>query len=584
MAFTWTPKDPLDNTGVTLSIYITELQVNANILRAELSQGNYSFIDQSVGKTLSLNAIEELKTVVNQLAIDFGFSGVADIAILGRPYVEHPLRFGKPAAGFAIINDLRRALDALEEVDALKYATVIWNWYDNGAPTVIPLAAHTATLGNPWSSIPDYIQTGFGGTCPQGYPTCDNTNSGSYRDNILFATDVSIISVSGTVANTLLEGPIGGPYFEVGTSLTNVIHTSAGGARGVDEDYYYSWGGSTGSGGQIYRAPRDGSAPMTLLGDFGISFAFGFVDQDLFVTSTSVILVKAGNFTGPLDYGRMNKTTGAIETLVTGIGAQDLLSTGNGTIDFSWGLPGFEQGGIVYLTYGENTHDFDLTNRLHTVASAVMAIDGNGVPSLDSDLDSVQFLQSPRVPSDPVFYRYGHGFGSQLTLTGISSGNNGGVHVRKRVGGSVIKVGLPAPPDNGEDHTYAGSILSNTDYKGDTINGRQVAYCENYLDHSSGTLAIATPSFDTAVRVNAGSTDVANVTWTPIPGAFRYRLQRRLGTSTLWFTNNTVEASDPGVGTGVITGLQTTAEYGVRIAIETGQGLIIGPETILPVL
>jgi len=581
MAFIWTPRDPLDNTGVTLSIYITELQVNSNLLRVILSQSILTFIDQSVGQTITLAALEELKTVVNQLAIDFGFSGVEDPDVLGRPYVDHPIRLNNPAAGFAIINDLRRALDVLEETDLDEFATVIHNWYDNGAPTVIPLAAHKLTFDDPWTNVPDFIQTGFGTTCPQGFPTCDNTQAGFYRDNVLFATDKSIIAVSGTVANTLLEGPLGGPYFEVGTTISDVINPSE--PFGIDEDNYYSFGGNVGSGGRILIAPRNGSSTKVILGDFAHDFDPG--NTDLFVTSSSIILVSSGTLSGTLDYGKMNKITGAVETLVTGIGLQDLLATSGpfNNLIFAWKF-GFEKSGTVFLTYGESYNDGDLTNRLHTIGSAVMSISGSGVVSISSDLDTQQFLQISRIPSDPIFFRWAHGFGGQQALTGIDSGNNSGVHIRKRTGGSVIKVGSPAPTNNGEDFTFAGTILATTDYKSDTIIGRQVAYSENYLDHSANTATIVAPNYDTAVRVNVGITDSVNVTWTPIAGGFRYILQRRLASSIIWVTSDTVEASDPLVGTGVITGLSTSADYFVRMITETGQGQKISAEVSVPVL
>lgn len=119
--FTWTAPDPLTPGQTTRSIYITELQDAANVKRAEISQSPISFIDQSVGQPMRLSAIEELKTVVNQLALDFGYTdGVKNDAILGRDYVDHPIVLGKPAAGFPIINDLRKALNLIvAQVDFL---------------------------------------------------------------------------------------------------------------------------------------------------------------------------------------------------------------------------------------------------------------------------------------------------------------------------------------------------------------------------------------------------------------------------------------------------------------------------------
>jgi len=115
MIFTWTPPDPLNDTAKTKSIYMTELQVAANVRRVEIAQSQLSFINQNIGKKFILSAIEELKTVTNQLAIDFGYpTGVEDSALLGRPYVTITKKYGKSVCHYPILNDLRMVLNLLE--------------------------------------------------------------------------------------------------------------------------------------------------------------------------------------------------------------------------------------------------------------------------------------------------------------------------------------------------------------------------------------------------------------------------------------------------------------------------------------
>jgi hypothetical protein len=113
--FTWTAPDPLNSTAKTRSIYITELQAAANVRRAEIGLVPITFIDQSIGKKFRLDAIEELKTVTNDLAILFGYpTGVQDPLLLGRPYVTITKKYGKYVCHYPILNDLRLVLNLLE--------------------------------------------------------------------------------------------------------------------------------------------------------------------------------------------------------------------------------------------------------------------------------------------------------------------------------------------------------------------------------------------------------------------------------------------------------------------------------------
>jgi hypothetical protein len=126
MTFIWTPPDPLNNKAKTRSIYMTELQVAANVKRVEIAQSQLSFINQNIGKEFVLGAIEELKTVTNQLAIDFGYStGVEDPLLLGRPYVTITKKYGKAVCHYPILNDLRVVLNALEIQAGLIFAYVL---------------------------------------------------------------------------------------------------------------------------------------------------------------------------------------------------------------------------------------------------------------------------------------------------------------------------------------------------------------------------------------------------------------------------------------------------------------------------
>lgn len=125
---TWTLPDPLNNKSKTLSIYVTELQTAVNIRRIELGLVPLTFIDQSVGKKFRLDAVEELKTVTNDLAILYGYSaGVEDPALLGRPFVTITKKYGKCVCHYPILNDLRRVLNLLETA-VLLYMDYVLNY------------------------------------------------------------------------------------------------------------------------------------------------------------------------------------------------------------------------------------------------------------------------------------------------------------------------------------------------------------------------------------------------------------------------------------------------------------------------
>lgn len=112
--FDWTAPDPLNKNTITLSIYLTELQIAVNIKRLEINQTAKEFVSQNPNQTFLIEAITELKEDVNQLAIDFGFTGgVSNSEILGREYVDIDKLFGKEVTHYPIINDLRKSLNLL---------------------------------------------------------------------------------------------------------------------------------------------------------------------------------------------------------------------------------------------------------------------------------------------------------------------------------------------------------------------------------------------------------------------------------------------------------------------------------------
>lgn len=111
----WTAPDPLVIDSKTRSIYITELQDALQEKRIAIGQIAYiGLVNQNVGKTMQLQAISQLETLVNKLAEDYGYvGGITNIALLGRPYVIMPNNAGKKVTSFPIINDLRQVLDSL---------------------------------------------------------------------------------------------------------------------------------------------------------------------------------------------------------------------------------------------------------------------------------------------------------------------------------------------------------------------------------------------------------------------------------------------------------------------------------------
>jgi len=245
MAFTFTPPDPLNSSAVTRSIFITELQDAANVKRNEISQSLLSFIDQDIGKTFLLSAIEELKVVINQLAIDFGFSGgVTNVDLLGRPYVEITEKFDLKITSFPIINDLRQVLNLLEVqgFDPAQFVSTGWFTVAPIFGTLRPLGNWSQQNGNPYPTTP--IDQFIPGEVDNTLPT--------FRGTILAVTDRSILF---TFSGTVQEGPLGGPFF--------AVPVPEGGGN-IDEEFFYFFK-VNGPDFDIVKRKRDGSEAEIVL-------------------------------------------------------------------------------------------------------------------------------------------------------------------------------------------------------------------------------------------------------------------------------------------------------------------------------
>jgi len=595
MAQSFTPPDPLRTGAKTLSIYVTELQDCVNQRRVEIGQVNLIAINQKVSKIMRLDAIEQLKTRTNQLAIDFGFvDGVENTELLGRPYVDHPKVQGNPTTGFPIINDLRIVLNKLSKQIPIQH--FIHSWYDDGGAAT-PIAHYNAITNPPWKVIPDFIQTGSGSNCPEGFPTCDNTSAGAIFGAPKAVTDRSLIFLDAVPGpDVIKEGPLGGPYF-IADEEFNLFKAGAGATFiALDDKYFYSHGGSSGSGGEIYRARRDASEPIELFGDFGHSF--GSI-RNLHVTENNIILTSstAPSAANVIKFGRMRKADGVVEIdidLDFTTTPLDLSNVGGPytVVRISFGNA-LQRGTDIYGIYGEIFHDGGLGNRRHVVASAVVKINSVGTMSLVSDLRSV----TRTVPFGPpgVSYIFGHGKSSTTNAGSLNNINSGGFYYSVRnIPATINVVTDPALPPNFADgfETFNGTAIAEKDYKDDDLFGNFMSgqlFSENYLDgipDPAITPDIPAVGFDTATRVNVGATDKVDVTWERTDGVFRYNLQRRDIPNGSFVTTKVVE-SDEFIGstyTDVVTGLSVAFAYEVRLQMETGQGLLEGTLSTLPIL
>ena len=203
--FTWTSPDPLNNKAKSRSIYITELQVAVNVRRVEISLLPITFIDQGIGRKFRLEAIEELKTVTNDLSILYGYpTGVQDPALLGRPYVTITKKYGKAVCHYPILNDLRIVLNLLVVQTGLVFAYLLdqppaYPWY-------LYVTTHDITEGP--LSIKNRFELEFANTPSGSSFTVDRANIFRAYQQGLFNTRIykdSLID-GGNISNSEIVG------------------------------------------------------------------------------------------------------------------------------------------------------------------------------------------------------------------------------------------------------------------------------------------------------------------------------------------------------------------------------------------
>lgn len=593
MAQDFTQPDPLRAGVKTLSIYITELQDCVNTKREEIGQVATIFISQKVDKTMSLTAIEELKTRVNTLAIDFGFSGgVTNSSLLGRPYVNHPKVGGNPAAGFPIINDLRRVLNLLisQELDIIHF---IGDFVDISGN----LYAHYKKdedgkiISNPWEIEPDlYVP--------------------SWNKVMLFVTDKTIIWEDRSPnPNEIYEGVLGdtSPVFlgtidgptGVGTLSKRYNQMEA------DELYFYSILTQAGND-EVWRARRDLSEPLEKFADLPIDIGSS---AKLIATSDELYTFAVGRFV------RTNKETGAT---IANVPIPDLSTTpldlenvGGPYEGLTTQLSGpVEHGGLLYYMYGEFWHNGGFPNRTYHLASGIVKLNING--TFDSSF--VHDKDSKTETFDVTFFgasaSYKHngqtlvpGINTISTIRNLHIGNpdiedNLVFYYRTRTIGSFLVHGAANIPPNAGDAREVHSVdipLSTEDWLGRDLwpNGGtfpftggvtpntggsapwRMAFSENYLDHAELTAVTPVISPISVSRFNAGATDSVNITWDRNDGVLSYDLQRRLLPAGSFVTTNQVLSSAFGIGDIYnfdIPGLIIGEGYEVRIVAVTAHG------------
>jgi len=591
--FTWTAPDPLvyREDVVTRSIYITELQDAVNVRRAEIEQPAITFTDQSVGKIFKLSAIEELKTATDQLAIDFGYTGgVESEDLLGRDFVDHPTDGkGFPLAGFPIINDLRLVLNLLEQqVELLTFRTIIASWYNNGLSGVFPLAAYTDHNNTPWNNIPDFIMTGAGSSCEEGYPTCDNTQAGFYRALPYKMTDRTLIDFYGT-SGTLREKPLTSdilPYgYNIGSVWSDVLKSTS--AFDLDEEHFYS---VSDGGGNVYKAPRDASESRVFLGSFGWGPAFSTGDRhSLFVLDNYVVyLAHTGAQGWPVidRMGVMDKSTGNIITDIE----LPFLNISGGTANphhttWNYGMDGFyARNNKIYAVYGEFFSDGLALPEAASYweASAIVELDIFGNGSAFSHLDT-----NTLTPPAGAAIEYRHAIGGSIFY-----GNSQGFSYNKENGGSYLTQEGVAHTPSEIVRVFEGTPLPTQDYKGDVLprpgttppTWGIILWSDAYLEHNTTTPDITGIAFTLIERLDNGGPgvhDTLHITWNRTKGAFRYKIMFKTPEMANWggpigtFESNEFGSGDVFDET-INTYVDDWEDAYYRIDMETGQGIIEG--------
>lgn len=605
MAQNFTSPDPLRTGQITLSIYITELQDCVNEKRLELSQVDLTFINQKVGKIMRLDAIEELKVRINQLALDFGFSGgVTNFNLLGRDYINHPKIGGKPAAGFPIINDLRRVLEALVIREAFIKGIYANDWVNNPSPAelVSPTFAiwPLASEADFWNSIPLVANVG-GDLCNIGenIPNdCDSTTGNN--PSVIRVTNRNII-ISGNSS-----GKYPGPYFL----------PPAGSINGDDIEHGYSKLGPLGIGitrrMELRRVKRyipldPIHNPFIVVGDFQL---LGVQEPtNLTVGKTSVLWYSRGVSQGPdvmhpPRYGIQSKT-GVTLFPDTVIPNQDIhnISSHIGLKNVRWWVGNYQWGGDGwYAPYQETGWTFvtDIFGAGTVFAgSGILKITTSGGVTIQdvrtasapfvgfSNVGNVSVHHSQASPSD---WRFMPAI-STPAFNIKASGNYWGSRNIINDGNDNL---IPDPtPGSGAGGINGIILLDSTDWRGKILAApapfRGSWTSENdwalFSDSEPEQFAKDFDSTPTRDLIN----NTLNYTVSYDTDMFRYNIEAKQENESDFVTIDTVEVIELFDNGGTVTNdsnpiVSSAFNYNVRLAKQTGQGLLIGPESFFPTI
>jgi hypothetical protein len=547
--FTWTLPDPLNNKAKTLSIYVTELQTAINVKRTAISLVPITFIDQSVGKKFRLDAVEELKTVTNDLAILYGYpTGVEDTALLGRPYVTITRKYGKEVCHYPILNDLRVVLNLLvRKIKLPKLCATNWRqvWPVNYE------FANWEIASDFFSNIPIDVQTGVGGVCPQGPPICPNTIPGVFISSSLRTTERSLI-----VGNK--EGPIGGPYYDIPqTGLPGVSSV-------FDETYFYGVLGL-----EVKRWRRDGAGsteivctmPSTISGHGIIpdgrtlAWGVGGIDKDYIY----MLGFPWDDFLGinTIVYSRSSKIPGGTPSIpgefflnASGASADiwngshfPLINAGDGIHKSGTSLDnvvikdgkiyGIYKEYIQYLfykhTYPPAPDDYQI-GPLATMGSCFVEIPfftglifppggTGGINISDLYKDSIAW---PYPMEDWVVYRLKH--------ESIVGDSNNYLWWTRETNPGMCLWPNELPPSEIKTivsgYSGGGSEIPSVDYSGELVckalYPHQIDTVESYLRRAEPTIDYVISNFITTSRIEGDPFDTIEVSWNLTPGTFRY--------------------------------------------------------------
>ena len=616
MAFT--PPDPLNKTAKTRSIFITELQDLVNEKRNDIGQSAITtFIDQSIGKTMRLSAIEQLKTLVNQLAIDFGFSGgVTNSELLGRDYVEITKKFGREVAHFPIINDLRQVLDALVPFAAVNFVGTKWFIHTGNNPT-----AGWIDVADPWASNPIVANVFASGgpasiTCVGGdtfLVDCDN-NIGQLPGFVVVHTDKYTFSQLSSGSSRGRYGPFpDGPFkANPGWNLsTNKLN--------MDNTHFYT-GASIGSGPpgptgiKTEVTKRDQRIPVidlatstpfhqneeaTVLGTIdGVQTGNAGTFQNMplvGISGDTIYFVRPPRSAGSIVFfnafiGGMSKSTGAVTFGPIVVPKQDITGTGPQVVGhkYSFGTTwAIDKNGNLVGTYNEYVAD-DGSGNTHG-GSAIMTISSSGTISL-SDIETNSAVG---VNLDVNTAYDGISRNSQFPVNfggPVGSGANG-VYIPKS--GST-KIAAGNAPNDPKKMTNNGSFISETDYRGQAMpgTGRGQFYSSDVWVALHGAVPVYTAPAIASLTRDLENNE-ATMTFIHSPGAFRYRVQKKASIDINFSqsgiivelandVNGVFDPGNPGSPFNPVTktlfSIDSKFNYTFKILAETAQGDIFGTE------